>query len=126
MAITLETLEACEAQELFDQIVEHLLKQNKRSVNAQNEPAYYGLDGCKCPVGSLIPEDKYQKDFEGKGFYYVLLKLSLPRAYEWMMDRFEDIHYESPPEQWGDELKAMAIDMELSLTRLEELTTSRS
>jgi hypothetical protein len=53
------------AQEMFDTVARHLLKQNERSINDSRRCMYRGPRGLKCAVGVLIPDENYSKDFEG-------------------------------------------------------------
>lgn len=51
------------AQELFDKVATHLLKQYK--VSDDDEGCLYrGPGGLKCAVGCLIPDDAYSVDME--------------------------------------------------------------
>lgn len=53
-------------QELFDKVATHLLTQNAKSQESDGTCAYRGENGTKCSIGCLIPDDKYDEDFEGK------------------------------------------------------------
>ncbi len=55
-------------QEAFDKAYKGLAGQGfKKSIlsNGLESCAYRGADGLKCAVGFLIPDEKYQKKFEG-------------------------------------------------------------
>jgi hypothetical protein len=60
--ITLKTLAQASAQEVFDQVVTHLLTQKKRS-EGKNEDGdlkcVYRNDDLKCAAGCLIADDEY-------------------------------------------------------------------
>ncbi len=67
--ISLRTLNAATAQEVFDQVVNHLLTQNKRSTSFSNKIevcAYRGTAGRKCAAGCLISDEEYDPLLEGK------------------------------------------------------------
>jgi len=50
------------AQEIFDTVAEHLLKQGKQSKAPGDKGCRYrGPDGTKCAVGVLIPDADYRK-----------------------------------------------------------------
>lgn len=53
------------AQETFNTVVNHLRKQNCKSINVNKECLYRGPNGTKCAVGCLIPDDKYDIKLEG-------------------------------------------------------------
>lgn len=57
-------------QETFNLVVSALLAQGRPSVGVEpiggfNRCRYRGDDGCKCAVGHLIPDDKYDPAMEG-------------------------------------------------------------
>lgn len=56
-----------ELQEIFDTVVKHLHEQNSQSVDEKGSCMYRGVDGKKCAVGCLIPDDLYSKDIETHG-----------------------------------------------------------
>jgi|ERR1043166_3582484 hypothetical protein len=54
-------------QETFDKVARHLLTQKERSMCLNNTNcAYRGVDGLKCAVGALIPDELYTPDLEGQ------------------------------------------------------------
>jgi hypothetical protein len=75
--ITLATLHLSTAQEVFDQVANHLLTQNKQS---KKEPKlmpgdsdaytpdclYRGPGGLKCSIGCLMSDEEYSLEMEGK------------------------------------------------------------
>ena len=46
-----------ERLELVNRVSEHLLAQNKKSVNFWGSCLYRGPDGLKCAIGALLPDD---------------------------------------------------------------------
>lgn len=46
-------------QQTFDMIVTGLRRQGRKSVGTDGQPRLFGLDGCKCAAGFLIPEGEY-------------------------------------------------------------------
>lgn len=52
-------------QEVFDVVVAHLFTQRRQSLTS-GFCAYRGVEGTKCAVGVLIPDDVYNKDMEEK------------------------------------------------------------
>lgn len=53
-------------QEIFNTVVEHLVKQKAMSVDAAGDCAYRGKNGLKCAVGVLIKDECYDPTIEGK------------------------------------------------------------
>lgn len=55
-------------QKVFDKVVNHLLTQNKRSIEYSADEtscAYRGVDGLMCAVGCLIADSAYNERLEG-------------------------------------------------------------
>lgn len=57
-----------EAQEIFDTVATHLLKQGRRATNPDIPEmcVYRGANGTKCAVGVLIPDEAYDPVMEGR------------------------------------------------------------
>ena len=57
-----------EAQEIFDTVAKHLLKQGRRAVNPDMPEMcqYRGANGTKCAVGVLISDEIYDEMMEGR------------------------------------------------------------
>ena len=57
-----------EAQEIFDTVATHLLKQGRRAVNPDipHMCHYRGANGTACAVGVLIPDEVYDPMMEGR------------------------------------------------------------
>lgn len=53
-------------QELFDKCLTHLRQQGQRSVNESGECMYRAPDGGMCAIGALIPDEKYDPNFENR------------------------------------------------------------
>ena len=53
-------------QEAFDKSLKHLRVQGVRAVDSR-ESCMYRIDGLKCAIGALIPDEKYDHDFEHMG-----------------------------------------------------------
>jgi hypothetical protein len=82
------------AQELFDTVVAHLLKQNKKSLGTDGFCKYRGDIGLKCAIGVLIPDDKYKTwmDYDPTtGLRCVLVDIGLSEHYR-LCGRLQNIH----------------------------------
>lgn len=53
------------AQQIFDTVATHLLKQGKRATNLHGTCVYRGEGGTKCAVGCLIADEEYNPKMEG-------------------------------------------------------------
>lgn len=116
------------AQELFDQIVAHLRKQNAISVDSVGDTVYFGINGLKCPVGFLLEEGEYSKDME----YHTVRDLirahddkklilsqrlyDLIKEHLSLLDHLQLMHDATNPDQWEKELQAIAKQFKLELT----------
>ena len=110
-------------QETFDIVAKHLLTQNKKSealMNKYSEAsvlgcAYRGLHGLKCAAGILIPDDQYDPRFEGRDIINVheqSLK-NFPHNIS-LVRRLQLVHDNYDPERWGEELREVAADFNLT------------
>jgi hypothetical protein len=69
-----------DTQAVVDKVLKHLWDQGKASTYVCiHEPniggcAYRGMDGTKCAIGILIPDDIYSFDMEGKSFHELCRK----------------------------------------------------
>ena len=113
--ITLKTLPQATKQEIFNQVKNHLLKQNSQSRTPGNHYssvssicAYRGLNGNKCAGGCLIDDEEYTKDFEGKTWSQLLLKDLVPDHHATFIRELQIIHDSYYPERWELKLKQFA------------------
>ncbi len=61
------------AQEIFDTVAVHLIKQGKPAVAHSGQAcAYKTADGLRCAVGVLISDEEYEDKMEGKSVYTLL------------------------------------------------------
>jgi hypothetical protein len=113
--ITLKTLEFATAQEVFDQAVEHLRKQGKRSaLDSEYLKAgckYRSEDGLKCAAGCFIADDEYDPRMEGKGWGGEMF----PKVHVSLMITLQKIHDDYYPSQWEREFQRAAENFELVL-----------
>ena len=117
------------AQQVFDKVARHLLKQNKKSLiqsGAGATCAYRGNDGLMCAVGCLIPDDQYNPGMEllpvtslvlRHGGLPVICDVIAPHAY--LLDELQDVHDREEPELWRKGLLAVAAEFELDVGVLQ-------
>src|SRR5690348_12910594 len=71
MTITLATLAQATAQEVFDQVAVHLLKQYRRSIDEKGNCFYrsvsYGGKTLMCAAGCLIADHEYRPEMDSGG-----------------------------------------------------------
>lgn len=102
------------AQEIFDTVATHLLKQNARSMGGigdGGEPycRYRGDAGRKCAIGCLIPDEVYTTEMERNpvGALTTRFKEALPsyfREHIALLCDLQTIHDQYEPSGWRDGL----------------------
>lgn len=122
--ITLKTLSTATAQEVFDQIANHLLTQMKRSVDDQ-KCLYRTADGLKCAAGCLIGDDEYLPEMDiysnnGGTTWSSLITKGMITVVEHsiLIKELQKIHDYHQPFEWAEELLSYAIINNLSPTVL--------
>ena len=132
--ITLKTLKYATAQEVFDQVAEHLLVQNEQSLDSDkrgNTCMYRNPIGLKCAVGCLMADDEYLEEWEGKGWTitspYIVRDLGIDynREHERLLIALQSLHDHFETAMWLDKLKDLAKAEGLNSKILEKYETSR-
>lgn len=96
--ITLKTLPQATAQEVFDQVINHLAHQKVRSIEED-----YGLtcryryeksDGTvlKCAAGCLIDDDEYYSHFERKSWIVLIERKMVPEDHQHLIADLQKAH----------------------------------
>ena len=102
-------------KELFEKVKNHLLTQNAKSMYIPNSEigtqacAYRGKEGKKCAAGCLILDKFYTPELEGLGASHSLVTEALIQSRILpnqivLVDRLENIHDYSEPEDWEEKL----------------------
>ncbi len=111
MTITLSTLPQATAQEVFDQVATHLLKQNKQSVYLRGDSSicgYRGTGNTKCAAGCLISDAEYSVKFEGVNWPRLIQKGFAPKEHSSLIHALQNVHDASPVEDWEEMLQDVA------------------
>ena len=88
------------AQELFEKVANHLLKQGKRCVGP-DEYCQYRFEGLMCAAGILIPDEVYNDTFEGKDWQTLIEQCDFPTQHRDLICSLQSIHdYRKNPEDW--------------------------
>jgi hypothetical protein len=118
------------AQELFDTIVAGLRSQKARSVMAplgdeEEACAYRGVEGRKCALGWVIPDEDYTPALEGQTLGGLLQNNMLPDelAQEFEVNRhlliiLQSIHDHDPIDTWEHSFQRIAGIEGLNYTSL--------
>lgn len=119
-------------QELFEKVANHLIGQNKRSIDDSGKCKYRGNDGTSCSIGCLIPDDLYTPFIEGLTVFdmvydndnfpsfsscgklrHIFQRLEIfPHNFE-LLIFLQTCHDSYEPEQWLQELRKIAIKFKL-------------
>ena len=121
--ITLKTLEQATVQEVFDQVAEHLLAQNKQSEGVHNNGLtcmYRSPDGLKCAAGCLIGDDEYSSEWERRNWGCVSKACGVTKHID-LISSLQSIHDECEPSEWLVRLKELASSKELNTKVLENI-----
>lgn len=106
-------------QSLFDLVVSSVRSQGYIKSEGESEAGmYYGSNGVRCHVGLVIPPEKYQPSFEGRvprvlqeeGLFF----LGWSEDMMDLLEEFQFIHDDSPPEQWEGQFRELAETFDLS------------
>lgn len=109
--ITLKTLPQATAQEVFDQIVQHLLRQGKAAKSATGACKYRAetVEGIlKCAAGCLIADDGYDPLMEGTTWDDLMTDRKVPSAHCDLIWDAQIIHDSVLLEDWPSSFKEVA------------------
>jgi len=114
--ITLKTLEQATAQEVFDQVAEHMLTQDELSM-LNGTCVYRGDNGLKCAAGCLIGDDEYNNELmEGFTWADMLDRLDagIATKHNKLISKLQNIHDRIKCDLWLAHLQGVATAFELS------------
>lgn len=120
--ITLKTLPEATAQEVFNQVAEHLLTQQVESLN--DGCAYRNPQGLKCAAGCLMADDEYSPAMEGRTWDSLTRTEDIPCAHRALIVELQGCHDFYDPSTWGCQLEQIAIDFGLSTQVVHALSES--
>lgn len=122
MKITLKTLPQATAQEVFDQVAEHLLKQNEKS-KVGASCVYKSNYGLKCAAGCLISDDEYKayiESLEGDSWGKLAKNSIVPYNHYDLIGRLQLLHDNVDVESWKGRLVELAKELNLQF-KFDEL-----
>ena len=115
--ITLKTLPQATAQEVFDQITQHLLRQGKAAKSATGACKYRAEtveEGVlKCAAGCLIADDEYDRLFESITWDDLVSGEKVPSAHYQLIWDLQIIHDTVIPKDWSINFKVVAARYDL-------------
>lgn len=122
--ITLKTLPQATAQEVFDQVAQHLLAQGIKSMQ-EDQNCLYRLGDLKCAAGCLIGDDEYTPSMDISGVdkegqsqgsaWNSLIKRELvpDTIHTGLIIRLQEIHDDNCPDEWEELLEEFADENNL-------------
>ncbi len=103
--ITLKTLSQASAQEVFDQVANHLLVQNKRSISESSRNCMYrGHKNTFCAAGCLIADDEYDEKLETNSWAILINRHLVPAAHSSLIIELQVVHDNYYPIDWKKRL----------------------
>jgi hypothetical protein len=118
-SITLATLPQATPQQVFDQVVEHLLRQGKKSkthIGSTCFCSYRGEGNTKCAAGCLIADHEYTVDFEGERWQGLLHRGFVTEEHKYLIYSLQLVHDYYPVHEWPDKLRDIADEYGLEYT----------
>ena len=113
--ITLATLKDATAQQVFDQVAAHLLKQNAQSRSEDGWRCLYrGDKGMMCAAGCLIGDDEYKPFFDqgqsagGGSWAGMVNRGTIPGDHKELIGSLQKLHDCESPLSFKSALKRLA------------------
>ena len=113
MTITLATLPQATAQEVFDQVATHLLKQNEKSEDLYR-CLYRGSNNLKCAAGCLISDQEYNDLLEGNPWASLINSGYVPSEHADLICSLQRVHDENSVGDWPELLSKVAREFNLT------------
>lgn len=114
--ITLKTLPQATAQEVFDQVKNHLLSQKAQS-KMDDMCLYRNPNGLKCAAGCLIGDDEYVPEMDDRpssGWRELVLEGLVPKDHDTLIRRLQEVHDLYNVDGWSKKLELVAKEFGLS------------
>lgn len=107
--ITLKTLPQASAQEVYDQVRDHLLQQNAQSLRDPSHCAYRSPSGQRCAAGCLIADGEYENRMEGFSWRDLWVRGLVPDVHRGLISELQRVHDCVPVTLWAGQLKVIAV-----------------
>lgn len=115
--ITLRTLPQATAQEVFDQITQHLLQQGKQAISMTGSCRYRveTAEGVlKCAAGCLIADDEYYNALENVTWNNLINGRKVPTNHGDLIQDLQKTHDNEVPDEWPNKFKLIATKYHLT------------
>ncbi|NBX18974.1 MAG: hypothetical protein EBR09_16615 [Proteobacteria bacterium] len=118
-------------QEAFEMAVKHLRKQgccSQRVGRFELEgtaTCMYRMNGLKCAIGALIPDEVYQESFEGTGIRILLrteptINELFKKVNTNLLENLQEVHDNREVKEWEESLEKLAEFYGLTMPSKEE------
>lgn len=112
--ITLKTLSQATAQEVYDQVANHLLIQNKKSISLPSLACMYkNIDGLKCAAGCLMSDEEYLPRMGNLSWAELIIQGLVPENHRDLIIKLQSIHDVREPYEWKGCLIKLANNLRL-------------
>jgi hypothetical protein len=104
MTVCLANLTTSTAQEVFDHVADHMLRQGVKSQNEWGNCLYRGPNGLMCAAGCLIGDDEYNPDMDSEEqntWSSMIEREFAPETHHELISTLQLIHDSAPPEYWS-------------------------
>lgn len=119
--ITASTIDKFTAQQVFNFVAYHLLKQGCKSFIGVS-CSYRSADNKRCAVGFLLSDEEYDENLEGKALRYI--KYFKDSQHLDLLYKLQEIHDFYDTEAWHRKLtdlaKELSFDIKECLTALKQ------
>ena len=117
MQITLANLAEATPQQVFDQVVKHMLTQNKKSSSEDGGCFYRGAENTMCAAGCLIADSEYVEKMDsmttGTSWGDLIHNNLAPPEHSEFIKWLQHIHDDYEPEKWREALQETANNRNL-------------
>ena len=115
--ITLKTLPQATAQEVFDQITQHLIRQGRAATSSTGACRYrVEVQGevLKCAAGCLIADGEYNRLFESVAWNELANMGKVPTHHVALVRQLQRVHDRESFEDWTHYFHKIAKDFDLA------------
>lgn len=122
--ITLATLKDATEQEVFTQVVTHMLTQNEKcQTKGENTNIMYcnyrNDKGLKCAAGCLISDDEYSNELEGGNWSALVTCEKVPSTHEDLILELQQVHDQYKVKDWKLKLSLIAKQYGLEMPQIK-------
>jgi len=105
-------------QPIFDKVADHMLTQGMKSVDVHGKCVYRSDTGRSCAIGCLIPDELYDKSFEGQAVMHERLQKVIKKAgfkrINSLLVSLQGVHDDFDASRWAKVLHTCADEFQLS------------